>query len=86
MEIKAKDLVDIITFERGVEDFTLACGTGCGSTAAVLFRRGLCGRKLNLHAPGGELMVELLGSDNEISDIYLTGPTCIAFEAETKEI
>ena len=29
------------TYERGVEDFTLACGTGSGSVAAILTKKGL---------------------------------------------
>lgn len=82
VDVKSESLVNIITFERGVEDFTLACGTGCGSVAAALFRRGVCGRRLRLNAPGGILSVELCGNGDEISDIFLTGPTCIVCEGE----
>ena len=85
VDVKSGSLVDIITFERGVEDFTLACGTGCGSAALSLLRRGICGRKLELHAPGGTLHVELLGEDDAVSDIYLSGPTCIVCEGEVSE-
>jgi len=82
VDVKSGSEVDIITFERGVEDFTLACGTGCGSAAAVLFRRGICGRELQLNAPGGILRTELCGDADSISDIFLTGPTCIVCEGE----
>ena len=82
VDIKSEDEVDIITFERGVEDFTLACGTGCGSVAAALFRRGTCGRKLRLNAPGGVLHTELCGEGEDIDDIFLTGSTCLVFEGE----
>ncbi len=82
VDIKSSVEVDIITFERGVEDFTLACGTGCGSAALSLFRREICGRELLLHAPGGDLKVELTGQGDEVADLLLTGPTCIVFEAE----
>lgn len=85
VDLKSSSSVDIITFERGVEDFTLACGTGCGSTAVALFTRRKCSRELLLHAPGGELKVELGGENDEISDIYLSGPTCMVFEGETIE-
>ncbi len=85
VDIKSRNEVDIITFERGVEDFTLACGTGCGSAALSLFRRGKGGRELLLHAPGGDLKVELCGEGDNLDDLLLTGPTCIVFEAELSE-
>ena len=86
VDIKSSSEVDIITFERGVEDFTLACGTGCGSTAVSLFLRGSCKRELLLHAPGGDLRVELSGEGSEINDIFLSGPTCIVCEGEVLDI
>ena len=68
--------VRVLTFERGVEDFTLACGTGTGSVACVLRRKGLLpGGNLTAHNPGGTLAVTLEESDGEFSAIYLEGPT-----------
>jgi len=70
--------VNAITFERGVEDYTLACGTGCGSIAAILYKRNLISApNVEIHMPGGILQVSLSCNDDIISDIYLTGPTCI---------
>lgn len=67
--------VKAITYERGVEDFTLACGTGCGSIAAALHLLGLSGNELAISMPGGELTVSLTAVDGSVRDIYLTGPT-----------
>ena len=67
--------VKAITYERGVEDFTLACGTGCGSIAASLRLLGLSGDELAIFMPGGELTVSLTASGGSVQDIYLTGPT-----------
>ena len=67
--------VKAITYERGVEDFTLACGTGCGSIAAALRLLGLGGDELAISMPGGELTVSLTASGGSVQDIYLTGPT-----------
>ena len=67
--------VKAITYERGVEDFTLACGTGCGSIAAALRLLGLSGDELAISMPGGELTVSLTASGGSVHDIYLTGPT-----------
>ena len=66
--------VKAITYERGVEDFTLACGTGCGSIAALRLL-GLSGDELVIFMPGGELTVSLTASGGSVQDIYLTGPT-----------
>ena len=67
--------VRILTFERGVEDYTLACGTGCGSTASTLWSLGkLPGGCLTSHNRGGTLKVSVEG-DSEITSILLEGPT-----------
>ena len=68
--------VRILTFERGVEDYTLACGTGCGSTAATLWTSGkLPSGRLTAYNRGGTLTVSIEGSEGTISSIYLEGPT-----------
>ena len=68
--------VRILTFERGVEDFTLACGTGTGSVAAVLFASGkLPGKQLKVHNRGGLLKVTLEGEGSTVTALYLEGPT-----------
>lgn len=72
-----------VTFERGVEDFTLACGTGCGATTAVLTLRALVsGENTRIQMPGGELSVTLTMQGNAVCDIFLTGPTNIVCEGE----
>ena len=71
----SEDRVRILTFERGVEDFTLACGTGSGSVAAVLWLTGkLPGGKLAVENPGGTLRFELEGTEDEVTSILMTGP------------
>jgi diaminopimelate epimerase len=71
----SEDRVRILTFERGVEDFTLACGTGSGSVAAVLWLTGqLPGGKIAVENPGGTLRFELKGTEDEVTSILMTGP------------
>ena len=68
--------VRVLTFERGVEDYTLACGTGCGSTAAALWATGkLPGGRLLCHNRGGDLTVTVSGENGVIDSILLEGPT-----------
>ena len=66
----------MLTFERGVEDFTLACGTGCGSVAAALWLQGrLPGGELALQNRGGTLKVRVEGRDGQVTVLYQEGPT-----------
>ena len=68
--------VRILTFERGVEDYTLACGTGTGSTAAVMWLRGLLpGGGLTAHSRGGTLKIIIGGENGTVDSILLEGPT-----------
>ena len=65
--------VRILTYERYVEDYTLACGTGSASVALVLKQRGLLPHdRLTVRNPGGDLTV-LFGEDG----LFLEGPTQI---------
>ena len=68
--------VRLLTYERGVEDFTKACGTGTGSTACVLWMQGkLPGGVLTAHNPGGTLKITIGAEDGKIDTILLEGPT-----------
>jgi len=67
--------VRILTYERGVEDYTLACGTGSGSTAVVLWLEGkLPGGALNLENQGGLLTVNISGENGKVDALLLEGP------------
>ena len=78
-----KTSVRVLTYERGVEDYTLACGTGCGSIASVLWMRGqLPGGVLTAHNEGGALTVTVGGKDGVIEAILLEGPAELVREYE----
>ncbi len=77
------DEVRMLTYERGVEDYTLACGTGCGSTAAALWTAGkLPGGKLTCRHPGGTLAVTVRGETGKIEARLLEGPAVVLQEYE----
>ena len=68
--------VRILTYERGVEDYTLACGTGSASTALTLWAKGqLPGGVLTLENKGGTLQVRIEGAAPKARAVYLEGPT-----------
>ena len=83
------------TYERGVEDFTYACGTGTGSLVSVLaLKDQVGGKNVRVDVPGGRLNidVELAGAEPEggavagrIRNLYLTGPTNIVAKGEVTD-
>ena len=78
---KGTGRVRAVTFERGVEDFTLACGTGCGAIALSLLLSGKeKGDRLTVDMPGGTLSVALRREGGEVKDLLLTGPTAVTGE------
>ena len=75
-EFKGKDLLYERTYERGVEDFTYACGTGTGSLVTVLTLKGLVrGNSVHVQMQGGELIIDAEKENGQIKNLYLTGPT-----------
>ncbi len=82
-EVTGPDSLWERTYERGVEDFTYACGTGTGSVAAVLTVKGLIsGQRAAVSMTGGTLYVDVTQSSGQISDLYLSGPAVIVYEGE----
>ena len=68
--------IHILTFERGVEGYTRACGTGCGSVASVLWKKGLLpGGVLTAHNMGGTLKITVGGENGNVTSLLLEGPT-----------
>ena len=82
-ELTGEDQVYERTFERGVEDFTYACGTGTGSLVTVLTLQGkVSGRGVRVAMTGGELTVDIDRVHSHITNLYLTGPTNIVCKGE----
>ena len=74
------------TWERGVEDFTYACGTGTGSVAAALTLQGkVSGHQVKVNMTGGQLIVDVDRVGSTIQNLYLTGPTNIVCKGEVTD-
>ncbi len=72
----------IRTYERGVEDETLACGTGITATAIAAHNSRMLPEQKEyvVKARGGNLKVSFLRSaKNQYTDVYLEGPATIVF-------
>jgi diaminopimelate epimerase len=85
-EIIGEDLVYERTFERGVEDFTYACGTGTGSLVTVLTLQGkVSGSGVRVDMTGGTLIIDVEREGSVVRDLYLTGPTNIVAKGEVTD-
>ncbi len=71
------------TYERGVEDETLSCGTGVTAAAIAMHKTGkTTENKIKIHAVGGDLEIKFDVSDDKYSNIFLTGPAKFVFKGE----
>ena len=86
-ELIGEDHVFERTFDRGVEDFTYACGTGTGSVVTVLTSRGLTsGNHVKVSMEGGDLFIDVVRDETHITDLYLSGPATVVATGEIGEI
>ncbi|HAN79234.1 MAG TPA: diaminopimelate epimerase [Bacteroidales bacterium] len=78
---KLENGIKVRTYERGVENETLACGTGSVASAICFASNGLPGAKsVAVEMPGGKLIVEFTESETGFNNVWLTGPACFVFE------
>ena len=74
------------TFERGVEDFTYACGTGTGSVVTVLtLQDKVSGEHVKVDMTGGQLIIDVERENGRVTDLFLTGPTNIVAKGEVTD-
>ena len=69
------------TYERGVEDETLSCGTGVTAAAIAVGKQHDGENKVAITTPGGNLMVKYdAHSDGTFTNIWLCGPATFVFK------
>lgn len=74
----------IRTYERGVENETLSCGTGVTAAALVAARAGKATSpdSCRIQALGGNFVVEFKNNNGSFTDIWLKGPAEFVFSGE----
>ena len=79
------DEIYVRTFERGVEEETLSCGTGVTASAISTVLAGhLDTKTVRVKTKGGNLSVSFNISGNIISDIWLSGPATFVYEGKVE--
>ncbi|MBK0369965.1 diaminopimelate epimerase [Flavobacterium agrisoli] len=69
------------TYERGVEDETLACGTGATAVAIAMNATGQTNEtKLNMNVEGGQLEVYFEKRGASYTNVFLKGPAQFVFK------
>ena len=69
------------TYERGVEDETLSCGTGATAAAIAMHTIGRTqAHHIHLDVEGGQLEVSFVKEGEQYSNVFLKGPATFVFE------
>jgi diaminopimelate epimerase len=75
------DIFAVRTYERGVEDETLSCGTGATAVAIAMHHVGKTkSNSVDLQVEGGKLSVQFKENNGVYSDVFLVGPATFVFE------
>jgi diaminopimelate epimerase len=79
----SENIFKVRTYERGVEDETLSCGTGVTAVAIAMFETSETQSNLiTLETEGGKLQVSFEKKDDIFSNIWLIGPAVQVFKGE----
>jgi diaminopimelate epimerase len=80
VELQPNNSIYVRTYERGVENETLSCGTGVTAAALAASREGYTS-PVSVKTLGGELSVAFRTNESGgFTDIYLVGPAKMVFE------
>jgi diaminopimelate epimerase len=77
VQVCSNSEIVVRTWERGA-GITMACGTGACASVVAAALNNKTGKRVNVHLPGGDLLIEWTG-DNRV---LMTGPATEVFEGE----
>ncbi len=79
-EVIDRNTIKIRTYERGVEDETLACGTGATASAVIAVLKGVCDSPVSVITKSGKVLrVYIYLKDNELMKVYLEGDAMLTY-------
>jgi len=83
MRVPNSESIEVRTYERGVEDETLACGTGAIASALTASERGMVGSPVMVKTKGGEtLTIHFQKKEETFSHVWLEGNTSLVYHAQ----
>ncbi|MGB8992540.1 MAG: diaminopimelate epimerase [Desulfobaccales bacterium] len=83
IRVEGPQEVVIRTYERGVEDETLACGTGAVAAALIAARLGQVRSPVTVHTRGGEALTVFFTPQGEgFTEVFLEGDALVAYQGE----
>jgi diaminopimelate epimerase len=83
VEILSGDSLNVRTYERGVEDETLACGTGSVAAGLIFALKSGVSDEISIHTKGDEVLKVYFRRDlNKFLDVWLEGKARIAYKGE----
>nr|WP_315158851.1 diaminopimelate epimerase [uncultured Flavobacterium sp.] len=78
-----EDTFAVRTYERGVEDETLACGTGVTAVAIAMHATGVTSSNaIHLNVEGGKLEVSFDQGGSQYTNVFLKGPAQFVFKGQ----
>lgn len=81
VEVLESGILKVRTFERGVEDETLSCGTGVTAAALAAFHSGhIESKEVEIQSLGGKLKVRFELSGQGFTQVWLIGPAKQVFK------
>ena len=83
VELETDGNIYVRTYERGVEDETLSCGTGVTASALAFAHNDNGYNRVDVKTPGGNLAVEFYKTgETSFNNIWLCGPAVFVFKGE----
>ncbi len=83
VEQRSSDTFAVRTYERGVEDETLSCGTGVTAVALAMYEMGkTASQDIALEVEGGGLRVTFDKNEEGYNEIFLIGAATFVFKGE----
>lgn len=81
VQVLEKDRIFVRTYERGVEDETLSCGTGVTASAIALSGNATGTFNIQVQTPGGMLEVDFTKEgESPVTNVVLRGPAEHVFD------